>query len=408
MKKIFRAQHLVTSNKKHDVFKDAFLAIDGKTIVDVGPWKKRPRGRSFKVVDASYGMITPTLFNLHTHLPMSLLRGIAEDQRLEDWLFNTIIPLEKKHVSPAFVRKGTQLAIQESIRNGVTFFCDMYFFETEIAKTAEKMGVRGVFCQNVWDIEGPGSRSADEALSVAEKHLKSLPRSDRIIPGIAPHAIYTTSLKTMSQAADLAKSHNGYAMIHLAETKQEFQDSLKNFGRSPTAQVAASGLLEVNHLILAHSIWLEDKDFSLLKRPNLSVALNSQCNAKLASGIPPVDRYRKDGIRFVLGTDGACSNNNLDIFEEMNFLSKIHHVTTGDLAGLPGQEVFDAATIRAAEAVGLGDKLGSLEPGKEADFLIIDLRAAHLQPMHNPYAYLIYSVRGADVSSVYVQGKRLL
>ena len=407
MKRIFRSQYLVTSNPQHEVIKDAFLAIDGKTIVDVGPWKKRPRARSFREVDVSYGMITPTLFNLHTHLPMSLLRGIAEDQKLEDWLFNTILPLEKKHVSPSFVKRGTELAIRESIRNGVTFFCDMYFYETDIAKTAEKMGVRGIFCQNVWDIDSPDSSSTDESLSRAEKLFKSFRDSDRIIPGIAPHAIYTTSLKTMRQAADLAKSHNGYGMIHLAETKTEMNQSLKDFGRTPTAQVAASGLLDLNHIILAHSVWVEDSDFDLLKRSNVSVALNPQCNAKLASGIPPVDRYRKEGIRFVLGTDGACSNNNLDIFEEMNFLSKIHHVSTGDLTGLPGPELFDAATIRAAEAVGLGHKLGSLEPGKEADFLIIDLRSAHLQPMHNPYAYLIYSVRGSDVSAVYVQGKKL-
>lgn len=407
MKRIFRAQHLVTCNSKHEVIKDAFLAIDGKHIVDVGAWKKRPKARAWKVIDASYGMITPTLFNLHTHLPMSLLRGIAEDQKLEDWLFQTILPLEKKHVSPSFVKKGTELALRESIRNGVTFFCDMYFYETDIAKTAEKMGVRGVFCQNVWDIDSPDSKSLDECLSRAEKHLQTFPRSDRIIPGIAPHAIYTTSLKTIQQCADLAKAHNGYGMVHLAETKTEFNDSIKNFGRSPTAQVAASGFLDLKHVILAHSVWMDDEDYKLLKRPNVSVALNPQCNAKLASGIPPVDRYRKEGIRFVLGTDGACSNNNLDIFEEMNFLSKIHHVSTGDLTGLPGPELFDAATIRAAEAVGVSDRLGSLEPGKEADFLIIDLRSAHLQPMHNPYAYLIYSVRGSDVSSVYVQGNRI-
>ncbi|MDB5039085.1 MAG: hypothetical protein JWQ35_2613 [Bacteriovoracaceae bacterium] len=406
MGKVFRAQALVTSNKNHDVFFDAFLAVDKNKIVDVGPWKKRPR--AFPVTDVSYGMITPGLFNLHTHLPMTLFRGIVEDLALQTWLFDYILPLEKKWVSPEFVRIGTELALCEAIRNGVTFTADMYYFEAEIARAVDRMGTRGLMGAAVMDLVGPDFKNVEQALNNVRKLHKEFKNHERIIPGIAPHSQYLCTMETLGECAALSKELDIPVTIHLAESKRELTEMLSKNEMTPAMYLEKSGLLKCKQVLLAHSVWLTDEDMPLVAKPNLSVVLNPQCNAKLASGIAPVHKYIKNGVRFALGTDGAASNNNTDIFAEMNFISKIHHLTEGDLTGLPGPMVFDSATRKSAEAVGLGDKLGSLEPGKEADFIIIDLKSPHLTPLTNPYAHLIYSVTGADVESVYVAGKCLM
>lgn len=406
MQRVFRAQHLVTSNAKHEVFEDAFLAIDGKKILDVGPWKKRPR--KLPVTDCSFGMICPGLFNLHTHLPMSLLRGVAEDLDFQSWLFKFIIPIETKWVRPDFVRVGSELALCEAIRNGVTFVSEMYYFESEIADAIDRMGMRGFAGHHIWDMEARDWPTPEQAFESVRKLSKRFKDHPRVLLGIAPHAPYTCSEKTLKTSAALAKELNLNMMIHLSESKKEFDDMMAQHKMSPTEFIAKAGLLDVKNILLAHSVWMNEKDFSLLSRPNVSVVLNPQCNAKLGSGTAPITAYLEKGIRVTLGTDGAASNNNTDIFEEMSFISKLHHLTEKNMTGLPGPKVFDFATRHAAEALGLGDRLGSLEPGKEADFIVIDLRTPHLTPMTHPYAHLIYSVRGPDVDSVYVAGKCLM
>lgn len=408
MLKVYRSQSLVTGNRNFDVYEDAFLAIEGDKIRDLGPWKKRPKVKSSQIVDVGFGLITPTLFNLHAHLPMVLFRGIAEDQDLHTWLTQTIFPLEAKFLSPSFVQLGTELALCESIRNGVTYFSNMYLFGAECAKVADRMGVRGIFCQDVSNFDVPDFKNQDDAFAAVRALVRKYKGHPRIQGGISPHSVYGANMETLKKAATLAKEENCGGMIHVSETKREVTESLERFGMSPVEHIRDSGFFDSRFVILAHTVWPTETDFKILQRPNLSVALNVQCNAKLGSGVPPVPRFKKDGIRFTLGTDGAASNNNLDIFEEMNFLGKVHHLTSGDLTGLRCEEIFAAATIRAAEAVGLDDQIGSLEPGKQADFLVVDTRHSHLTPMTNPYSHLIYSVRGADVHSTYVAGKALM
>lgn len=408
-KKLFRAKSIVTSNPQHDVFVDGFLAVEKDKIIDVGPWKKRPRSKSFKVVDASYGLICPGLYNCHTHLTLSLLRGIAEDVPLQNWLQDYIFPAEQKWVSPEFVKTGTELALCESIRNGVIFTSEMYFFEETAADVADKIGTKGFFGQNIWDLAGPDYPNAEAMLEAAKKFAKKFKEHPRVLPGIAPHAPFTTSLNTYEAAAAFSKEYDLACMTHISETKKENEEVLSLQGMTPLQFVAKSGLFDTKACISAHSVWLEEEDFQTLKNhPQVSPALNPQCNAKLASGIPPVAEFKKRGIRYTIGTDGAASNNNLDIFSEINFLSKIHHVSTQDLTGLPGPDLFDAATIKGAEAFGLGDRQGSLEPGKQADFIIIDTHVPHLTPLTRPYSHLIYSVQGPDVESVYIDGKCLM
>lgn len=415
--KIFHARNIVTCNEKHEVIDDGFLAIEKDEILDVGPWAKRPGksvggksigGKKSQVIDATHAIITPGLFNLHTHLPMVLLRGIAEDVDFHTWLYDYIFPTEKKWVSEEFCRVGTELALCESIRNGVTYLAEMYFYENSIADCLDRFGLRGMLGATVWDIEAPNFKGADEGFALAEELEEEYRDHPRLQAAIAPHAPYTCSEKTLKEAAKFARNRKIPTMIHMAETKPEFDESYKKHSKSPMRFVQETGLFDVKQVLLAHSVWLDEGDYDLLKRPNISVVLNPQCNAKLASGIPPVQKYIEQGIRFTMGTDGAASNNNLDLFAEMNFLSKVHHVTTRDLKGLPGPTLFDSATRSAAEAVGRGSKLGSLEPGKQADFILIDSRAPHLTPLTRVYSHLIYSVRGSDVESVYVGGKALM
>lgn len=407
MLQVFRAQSIVTSNTYHDVIEDGFLAIEKGIIKDVGPWKKRPRAKS-NLEDVSFGIISPSLFNMHTHLPMSLFRGIAEDQELETWLFKTILPLESKFLNPDFVKAGTELALCESIRNGVTYFCDMYLFEDSVAKVADRMGVRGTFCHAITGLESPDYKRWEDGLEAARKFIKPYKNHPRIKMGVGPHAVYTCNDQVLKASADFAKENDLGGMIHLAETKTELNNCKKEYGCTPAVQIEKSGLFDLKYLILAHSIWLEDKDFARLRRKNLTAALNVRSNAKLASGFPPIQRFKKENVRFALGTDGAASNNNLDIFEEIDLASKGYRLETGDLTGFPGHEVFDAATCKAAEAVGLGSSLGSLEPGKEADFIVIDTQSSHLSPMTRAYSHLIHSIRGSDVHSTYVGGKALM
>jgi 5-methylthioadenosine/S-adenosylhomocysteine deaminase len=406
---LYRARYLLPCTEDHPVIKDAHLLIQKDKILSVGPWKKRPRlkGRG-REVDWSDRLIMPPLANLHTHLPMVMFRGVAEDQDLFTWLNETIFPLEKKKLNPSFVRKATRAALTESIRNGVGFFCDMYLYEDVVADVADAMGVRGVFCQSIIGFPVNDAPRWEDALERARKLIRRYQDHPRIAGGVGPHAVYTCSDELLRQTAELARTENAGGMIHLSETKKENTDSLAEHGCSPLERMNRTGLLNMKHLILAHSVWLEDSDYALLKQPQLTAALNVQCNAKLASGVPPISRLQTEGVRFCLGTDGAASNNNIDMFEEMNFLGKIHHLTTGDLAGLPCREIVDAVTRRPAEAFGLQDSLGTLEPGKQADFISLDLTSPHLNPMSDPYAYLVYSARGADVASMTIAGKRLL
>lgn len=408
MKKIFRAAAIITCNEDHEVIEDGFIAIENEKIIDVGPWKKRPKTRSFAQEEARSFMITPGLFNLHTHLSMTLLRGVAEDLHLKQWLYDVIFPLEKQWVTPDFVRVGAELALCESLRNGVTFVGDMYFFEEEVAKAVHQMKMRGFLAQSLMDIPTPDAKNKDEAWKRIRNFLKKYRNHPRIIPGIAPHAPYTCSFKTLKEASRLALEMDVPVMIHLAESQNELEETKKKTGKTPVHYLSETELFQAKHLLLAHSVWLEKEDYSLLSRPNISVVLNPQCNAKLGSGVPRIEKLLKKGVRVTLGTDGPASNNNLDIFSEMNFISKIHHVIEKNLQGVPGPILFDTVTRKAAEAMGLEEKLGSLEPGKEADFIMINLETPHLTPLTRPYSHLIYSVQGPDVDSVYVAGQCLM
>lgn len=408
MKRVFRAHTLIPCDPHRNLISDAFIAVEKDRIVDVGPWRKRPRSQSFHLVDCSWGLIIPGLFNLHTHLPMVLMRGIAEDVGLKPWLEETIFPIEQKWVSPSFVRDGAELAICESLRGGVSFLGDMYFYEEETARIATQYGVRAILAQSYFDEGSPDCRSIEEAFNKIRTLKKRYEGNSSLEFALGPHAPYSCSPLTLAQTVEAARELDIGVMIHVSETKSELENIKEKWAKTPVKYIMDAGLLNSKWVLMAHMVWLETEDFSRVNQPHLSSVLNPQCNAKLGSGIAPVNQMKEVGHRFCLGTDGAASNNNLDILSEMNFLSKIHRLNSEDLTSLSGIEILEAATIRAAESVGHDQELGSLEPGKQADFAIIDLRHLHFNPITHPLNHLIHSARARDVHSLYIGGRCVL
>lgn len=406
MKKVFRTRSLVTCNEAHEVFDDAFLAVDGSKIVDLGPWKKRPR--SFRVEETGNSLMMPGLLNLHTHLPMTMFRGLAEDVELQTWLEKFIFPVEKKFLSPSFVKLGTELAACELIRNGTTYVADMYFYENEIAKVLDQAGLRGLLGQSFFDAGGFDSKNLEESFERAKKLKKQLKNHSRLAAALAPHAPYTCSLESLRATADLAKEERLPIHIHIAETKKELADLKRQTGFSPVRILKETGILEAPFVLSAHSIWLEDHDFSIFKDHAMTAVINPQSNAKLGSGIAPVRKFLSNQVSFAFGTDGAASNNRVDIFSEMNLMAKLYRLKEAEMASFTCAQILDRATRLAAKAVGEGHRIGSLEPEKEADFILLDLKSPHLQPFTNAYHHLIYSAAASDVHSVYVAGRCLM
>jgi 5-methylthioadenosine/S-adenosylhomocysteine deaminase len=408
MKKIFKVDAIVTCNPQQEVIEDAFIAIDGDEILDLGPYKKRPRASSFKVEERPGCVMTPGLYNLHTHLAMVLLRGIAEDLNLQTWLFDYIFPAEKKWVDREFVKIGTELAVCESLLNGVVSVADMYFYQEEVGKILDKAGMLGVLGVSYFDHGAMDSKSLDQSLKHAVKLSNEYKKHDRIQVALAPHAPYTCSPETLRKTAQTAKDHKIPVMIHLSETEHEQKEIQAKYGKTPADYILEAGLAEAPYLLTAHSVWLSPSDIQKLNKKHVTAILNPQCNSKLSSGFAPITEMRDQGLRIALGTDGAASNNRLDILSEIQFLAKLYRLKTGDLEGFSGPDLFDCATIRAAEAIGWGDTRGSLEPGKKADFILFDFAKAHLTPLSDVYSHLIYTAQSTDVEDVYVNGQCLM
>lgn len=408
MNKIFRVDGLVTCNSEQEVFEDAFLAIEKDQIVDVGPYKKRPRSKSFSVEERPGHVMTPGLYNLHTHLAMVLLRGIAEDLNLQSWLFDYIFPAEKRWVDKDFVRVGSELALCESLMNGVIGFADMYFYQEEVGKLLDQSGLLGLLGVSYFDHGAMDTGSLQESLKAAKDLHEKYKNHDRIQVALAPHAPYTCNPETLRKTGQLAKDQKIPVMIHLSETAFEEKDIAEKYGKTPTDYILEAGLADAPFLLTAHNVHLSETDIQKLNKKHITAILNPQCNAKLSSGFAPIPEMRRQGLRIALGTDGAASNNRLDILSEIQFLAKLYRLQTQDLEGFSGPDLFDCATIRAAEALGWGDTRGSLEAGKKADFVLFDFNKPHLTPLSDIYSHLIYTAQSTDVQDVYVNGKCLM
>jgi len=398
---------VVTVDAARHVYAPGAVAVDGDRIVAVGPADQiRRRFEAAETIDAP-GVVMPGLVNTHTHAPMVLYRGLADDLALQDWLEHYIFPAEAKTVSPEFVRAGTRLAALEMIESGTTTFTDMYYFEEEIAAVAKAAGLRGVLGETIIEFPVADARTPAEGLARAERYMKAWAGDPLIVATVAPHSPYTLDAETLQASRALADRFGVPMLIHVAETETELGDSEAAHELTPVAWLDSLGVLG-GPTVAAHAVWVSPADIATLAARHVAVSHNPESNMKLASGAAPVTDMRAAGVVVGLGTDGAASNNDLDMFEAMRQASFLQKLRTRDPRAISAAEAVEMATIDGARALGLGDLTGSLEPGKRADLITVSMTAARQTPMYDPLSHLVYVTRGDDVRDVVVNGRVLM
>ncbi len=407
---------VVTMDGNFDVYEPGGLAVAGGKIVAVGPSDEIAGHFAAKTrFDAAGKIVMPGLVNTHTHAAMNLLRGIADDLPLDRWLTEHIFPAEAKNVSPEFVYDGTLEASLEMIEGGTTTFADMYYFESDAARAVDRAGLRAVMGETFIDFPVPDHKDLPATLAYMKDFVAKWKGHPRIIPAAAPHAPYTCSKETLLAVRDFTLRAGIPILIHVAETKKELDDARKTWQQSPFLRLAAIGFFDAGPdgrrvpILAAHAVWIDEQDREILRRYGVALSHNPESNMKLASGIADVAAWQKDGIAWGLGTDGvAGSNNDLSMFEAMDFAGKLAKVSRDDPTVLPARDLVAAATRGGARALGLADRIGALEPGKRADLIAVDAANAHVLPFSDVYSAIAYSVKASDVTDVWVDGKRLL
>ena len=396
---------LVTMDHDRRVIQDAGIAVDKGRIVAVGSSRDIVRMyTALERVDASGKIIVPGLINGHTHIPMTLFRGLADDLDLQDWLTKYIFPAEAKNVTEEFVRVGTRLGLAEMIRGGTTTYCDMYYFEDAIADETAKAGVRGVLGETVIDFPVADNKTNAEAMAYVERFIQKWKGHELIVPAVAPHAPYTVSEEHLKAIRAFSDRTGAPIVTHISETKREVDDSVKAKGASPVEYLSRIGFLN-DHVIAAHMVWPSEGDIQILKRAGVGVVHNPQSNMKLASGVAPVPKMMSEGLKVGLGTDGAASNNDLSMWEEMDTTAKLHKVFSGDPKVMSAEEAFALATIGSARALHMEKEIGSIEKGKRADLVIVNRDSLNQIPLYNIYSDLVYATKASDVETVVINGK---
>ena len=399
---------VLTVDGTRRVLNPGSVAINGTQIVAVDtPAAIAARYRSADTIDATGKVVMPGLINTHTHAAMVMFRGLGNDLNLMDWLQKYIFPAEAKTVSPEFVRVGTRLALLEMIQSGTTTFADMYYFEEEVAKVTKAAGMRGVLGQTVIEFPVADAKTPAEALARTEAFAKQFEHDELITPSIAPHSVYTLDAKTLTAVSELAKRLMIPIQIHLAETQAESGLSQERHHMRPVAILESLNFWAPTTLA-AHGVWINDDEIALLKRRGVGVSNNPESNMKLASGTAPVMKYRKAGVNVGIGTDGAASNNDLDMFEAMRQTAFQQKLVSMDPTAISAAEALEMATLGGARALGRGQHLGSLEPGKLADLIIVGMSKARQQPLFEPMSQIVYASRGDDVETTIVNGKVLM
>jgi 5-methylthioadenosine/S-adenosylhomocysteine deaminase len=399
---------VITQNGAHQVLSPGAVAINGTDIVEVDrPEAIAARYTAAETIEARDQIILPGLVNTHTHAPMVMFRGLSNDLALMDWLQKYIFPAEAKTVSPEFVRIGTRLAALEMIESGTTTYADMYYFEEEIAKATREAGLRGVLGQTIIQFPVADAKTPAEGLARAEKFIQAFRNDSLIVPAVAPHAMYTNDKATLLACAELGRKYQVPVIIHLAETEDEVKIVRDQHQMSPTQYLESIGFWGPRTLA-AHGVWVSDDDIQVLKRRGVGVSHNPESNMKLASGTAPVTKYLAAGVALGLGTDGAASNNDLDMFEAMRQASFLAKHANHDPTAVPAQQALDLATIGGARAMGLERLIGSLEAGKRADVIAVSMNSARQTPLYDPVSHLVYVTRGDDVKTTIVNGKVLM
>jgi 5-methylthioadenosine/S-adenosylhomocysteine deaminase len=412
---------MVEHNKKFDIIIDGgtlLTMVDGEEpmrnvrviisddrIEEVSACQDGPLSQADEIIHAEDGIILPGLINTHVHSPMTIFRGMADDLPLKKWLYDHIFPAEAKHLSPNIVYWASLLACLEMITSGTTTIVDSYFFADEIVKAAHKAGMRALVAQGVIDFPAPGvpdpKRNLDVALEFLERWIDF---SDLITPVIFCHSPITCSASTLLKAHEISNRFELPLQVHLSETQEEVEETEKRTGLRPVFYLDDLGLLNSN-LIASHAIHLNKEEIDLLAKRDVKIAHCTESNMKLCSGISPVVKMLEKGITIGLGTDGCASNNNLDLFGEMDTAAKLAKVANFDPTLFDARTVLKMATIGGAKVIGFEERIGTIEAGKKADIIIVDTNTPHMIPMYNPYSQLVYSATGADVRDVIIGGR---
>jgi 5-methylthioadenosine/S-adenosylhomocysteine deaminase len=398
---------VITMDADRRILENGYVIVKGDSIVAIGQGlPQMPNGPILtkQSIDAKGALILPGFVNGHTHVPMTLFRGLCNDVTLDDWLRKCIFPAEAKNVTEDFVRWGTRLAAAEQIRSGVTTFADMYYFEDAIAEETKAAGMRGVLGETFIDFPAPDNKTHAAALEYTEKFLKRWQGDPLIHAAAAPHSIYTCSTKTLQDAAALARKYHAPILIHAAEMKKELDDSLRQNGLTPVQYLDKIGVLGPD-VVAAHCIFVNEKDRRILAERQVGCVHNPSSNMMLASGVAPVVEERAAGIAVGLGTDGpAGSNNDLDLMEEMDLAAKLQKITKMDPRALDAKSVVEMATIDGAKALHMDKEIGSLQIGKKADIILISLDEPNAVPMYDVYSQLAYALKASDVETVVIGG----
>jgi len=394
---------VLTLNNKNLQIKNGSIAIKKDKIIAIGDTEEFAAWEISKVIDATDCIIMPGLINTHTHAAMVAFRGLADDLPLMTWLNEYIFPAEGK-LDEEKVYRATLLACSEMIMSGTTCFCDMYLFEDAVARAAKRSGMRAVVGEVLYDFPSPNYGPIEQGFAYSEMLIKKWKNDPLIKIAVEPHSPYLCSPDLLKKASSIAKSHDLRLIIHVSETESEVKNMKDKYGLTPVGHLADVGILAPN-LLACHCVALTDEDILLLRQFDVKVSHNPESNMKLASGIAPIPELLETGICVGLGTDGCASNNNLDLFQEMDTAAKLHKVNTFDPTVLDSTTVLKMCTIEAARALGLEEVTGSLEIGKKADIIVLDTQKPHLIPMYNPASHLVYSARGSDVKTTIINGK---
>jgi len=400
---------VVTVDGAHHIYNPGAVAIQGTQIVGVGPSDEIVQQfRAAQRIDGTGSVVIPGLINTHTHAPMVLYRGLADDLPLQEWLEKYIFPAEAKTVSREMVQVGTRLAVVEMIESGTTAYADMYYFEEEIARATKAAGLRGVLGQTIIQFPVADAKTPQEGLARAEAFIKEFANDELIVPAVAPHAPYTNDTKTLQASRALATKYQVPVIIHVSETSAEVKNSqAAHAGMTPVAYLDSIGFFGPRTLA-AHMVWPTPADIAILKNRQVAISHNPESNMKLASGVAPVPAMMAAGLTVGLGTDGAASNNDLDMFEAMRQAAFLHKVQSGDPRAIPATMALEMATIDGARALGLEAQIGSLETGKRADLVVVSMASARQTPLYDPVSHLVYATHGDDVRTVIVNGRVLM
>jgi 5-methylthioadenosine/S-adenosylhomocysteine deaminase len=404
---------ILTMDEAMHQYEPGAIAIGGDSILATGTEADiRKEYSGMQTIDCSGKVLMPGLVNAHTHVPMTLLRGLADDLRLDVWLMGYMMPVEREFVSPDFVRLGTQLACAELIRTGVTCFADMYYFEEDVAKATAEAGLRAVCSQTVLKFPTPDAVSYEDSLAAARDFIQRWKGHALITPSVAPHAPYTCTPEILRATAQLAAEFDVPLHTHIAETLLEVENMRRENGMPVVPYVRKQGLFDAK-VLAAHCVHIDEGEMRTLMHAGAGVAHNPSSNLKLASGFAPVQRMLDLGLNVGIGTDGAASNNDLDMFEEVRLAAFVAKAVSNDPTCVPAATALSMATRLGAHALHLGSMIGSLEPGKRADMILVDLSPLHNSPRFrrdtdNPYAQLVYAAKATDVSDVMVGGKWLM